>query len=294
LGALRHVHFLFGVRDGFITAKDPDDTGERTLHAWSPMLGASVALRPWLSIYGNLASSFQTPTTTELANQASGAGGFNPALGPERAHSVEAGAKARWSTAWLELAAYRSRVDSMLVGFEVPGFAGRQFYRNAGQALHRGIELGAGAQPTPGLSLRVALTLIDARFTRYELSGVDLAGNRVPGISPRRLESTAFWQGARGPFAALDLLAQSRTPVADNDSSQALASAGFYLLSLRSGWRELRVPGARLTPTLGIGNLLDRRYNTSVVVNAARGRFYEPGPGRTVYAGLEARLGRGP
>jgi iron complex outermembrane receptor protein len=40
-----------------------------------------------------------------------------------------------------------------------------------------------------------------------------------------------------------------------------------------------------------VGNLLDRAYNTSVVINAFGGRYYEPGPGRTFYAGARLTLG---
>ena len=41
---------------------------------------------------------------------------------------------------------------------------------------------------------------------------------------------------------------------------------------------------------IGIANLLDEEYNSSVVVNAFGGRYFEPGPGRTVHAGLRIRF----
>lgn len=293
LGAVRYDRFRFSVRDRLVTASDPDDSGGRTLGAWSPALGVSVSAAPWLSIYGNVGTSFQTPTTTELANRPSGAGGFNPDLGPERTRSVEAGAKARRGVAWIELAAYRAVIDSMLIGFEVAGFPGRQFYRNAGQARHRGFEAGAGVRPLAALTLRAAYTYTDARFSRYVVGASDLAGNRVPGIAPHRLDATAFWRPARGPFAGIDLRHESATPVADDDAAGLLASPAYTVLDVRGGWAEVRAGSFRLSPTLGITNLLGMDYNTSVVVNAARGRFYEPGPGRSVYAGMEVRLGGG-
>jgi iron complex outermembrane receptor protein len=292
LGALRYDRFRFSVRDRFITAADPDDSGARTLDAWSPTLGLSLSAAPWLAIYGNVGTSFQTPTTTELANRPSGAGGFNPDLGPERTRSVELGAKARRGPAWVEVAAYRARIDSMLIGFEVAGFAGRQFYRNAGQARHRGVEAGAGLRALRSLTLRAAYTWTDARFTRYVVGGTDLSGNRVPGIAPRRIDATAFWRPARGPFAGLDLRHESAMPVADDDAVGRFASPAFTVLDLRGGWTDVRVRAVRVSPTFGITNLLDADYNTSVVINAARGRYYEPGPGRTLYAGLEVKLGK--
>jgi iron complex outermembrane receptor protein len=293
LGALRHDLFRFSVRDRLVTASDPDDSGARRLRAWSPTLGVSVSAAPWLAVYGNVATSFQTPTTTELANRPSGAGGFNPDLGPERTRSLEVGAKARRGAGWVEVAAYRARIDSMLIGFELAGFPGRQFYRNAGQALHRGIEAGAGVRPLASLALRAAYTYTNARFSRYVVGTADLRGNRVPGIAPHRFDATALWRPARGPFAGIDLRHESATPVADDDAAGRLASPAFTVVDVRGGWTELRLGSARLSPSLGITNLLGVDYNTSVVVNAARGRFYEPGPGRTVYGGVEVKLGGG-
>jgi outer membrane receptor protein involved in Fe transport len=47
-----------------------------------------------------------------------------------------------------------------------------------------------------------------------------------------------------------------------------------------------------LSPVVGVQNLFDRRYVGSVAVNAAgtlaTAKFYEPGPGRSWFAGLSA------
>jgi iron complex outermembrane receptor protein len=37
---------------------------------------------------------------------------------------------------------------------------------------------------------------------------------------------------------------------------------------------------------VGIDNVFDRTWASNVVVNAAGGRYYEPGPGRTYYVGV--------
>lgn len=293
LAALRYDRFRFSVDDRLVAAGDPDDSGARTMDAWSPMAGVSVSAAPWLAFYANVATAFQTPTTTELANRPDGAGGFNPLLRPERTRSVEAGAKARRGSAWAELAVYRARVRDALVPFEVEGAPGRQFYRNAGEAIHRGIEASAGARPIAPLLLRAAYTWTDARFGEYVLGGMELRGNRVPGIAPHRVEASAFWSRGTGPFAGIDLRHAARTPVADTDAAGAFASPAYTTVDVRGGWAELRAGRVRASPTAGVTNVLDVRYNTSVVINAVRGRFYEPGPGRSLYVGMEVKLGRG-
>src|SRR2546427_10395495 len=63
------------------------------MRALSGSLGIAVNPSRSVTVYGNVGSSFETPTTTELANSASGAGGFNPALQPETAWNYEVGAR---------------------------------------------------------------------------------------------------------------------------------------------------------------------------------------------------------
>jgi iron complex outermembrane receptor protein len=46
-----------------------------------------------------------------------------------------------------------------------------------------------------------------------------------------------------------------------------------------------------LSPFAAIANLTDTRYNSSVVVNAAAARYYEPAPRRNYYLGLGIAFG---
>jgi iron complex outermembrane recepter protein len=57
------------------------------------------------------------------------------------------------------------------------------------------------------------------------------------------------------------------------------------------GW-EGKARGLHLAPFIGINNAFDHLYVSSVVINAARRRFYEPAPGRNAYMGLSIGAGR--
>jgi iron complex outermembrane receptor protein len=292
LGAVRYDRFRFAVRDRLISAENPDDSGARIMAAVSPALGVSVAALPWLALYANLATAFETPTTTELANRPAGAGGFNPELEPQRTVSVEAGAKARLTPwAWLEGAVYRARVDDALIPFEVEGAPGRVFFRNAGHARHRGAEGSLVLTPLRRWTARAAYSWTDARFGRYVVNGEDREGNPVPGVAPHRLEVSLLRAPVRGLLAGLDLRRVSSTPVADDDAEGRFRSPAYTLVDVRAGWEGARLGRAEFAPFAGVTNLLDRAYNTSVTVNAFGRRYYEPGPGRTVYAGLRLALG---
>jgi iron complex outermembrane receptor protein len=291
MGALRYDRHRFSVRDRLVSAADPDDSGARVMGAWSPTAGLSVAAAPALTLYANVATAFETPTTTELANRPSGAGGFNPELEPQRTLSYEAGAKGRLGDALAyTLAAYRARVRDALVPFEVEGAPGRQFFRNAGSAVHRGVEASLEASPVRGVSGRVAYTWTDARFGRYAVEAGDFGGKRVPGIAPHRVEATLLAEAPRGPFAGVD---GRYVGAMEADDANRFSSPAYTVFDLRGGWRELRVGRMRATPYAGVLNLLDRAYNASVVVNAFGGRYFEPGPGRSFYLGMDVGLGGG-
>jgi iron complex outermembrane receptor protein len=289
LGAVRYDRHRFSVRDRLVTASDPDDSGARIMHAWSPTLGLSVRPAAGLTLYANVSTAFETPTTTELANRPDGAGGFNPALRPERTLSYEAGAKVR-AAAWLtyEVAAFQARVRDALIPFEVEGAPGRQFFRNAGSARHRGVETSVAAAPAGGWTGRVAYTWTDARFRDYTAGGTSFAGNRVPGISPHRVDGTVAWQAHAGPFAELSGRYEAATPADDANTAR---SPAFALFDARAGWERARIARGRATPFVGVTNVLDRTYNASVTINAFGRRYFEPGPGRSAYVGLQVGFG---
>ncbi|HLM69009.1 MAG TPA: TonB-dependent receptor, partial [Longimicrobium sp.] len=295
LGALRHDAFRFSADDRLVTATNPDDSGSRTLGHWSPTLGVSVTAVRGVTVYANYAHAFETPTTTELANRPGGAGGFNPELEPQVTDSYELGSKAQAGPLRLGAAVYDARIRGELIGFQVPEAPDRTFFRNAGRSRRRGVEASAALSPRPGVTARAAYSYTDARFTDYVVGtgsgAADLAGNCVPGIAPHRWEGTLNVASLRGPFAGVDARRVSSIPVRDDDRAGALRSPAYSLVDVRGGWEAVRVGGARVTPSAGITNLFDARYNASVVVNAFGRRFYEPGPGRAVYTGIAVALG---
>lgn len=118
MAALRYDAFRSSARDRLpATPTNPDDSGARRMTAWSPTAGLSLPLIGGaVRAYANVASAFETPTTTELANRPDGAGGFNPTLRPQRTRSLEAGLKGRLgAAASLDVAVYRARVADALI-----------------------------------------------------------------------------------------------------------------------------------------------------------------------------------
>jgi len=279
---LRYDRFRFRVSDRFLL-DTTDDGGSRTLQALSPSAGIVYAPGDRLELFVSASSFFETPTTTELANRPTGAGGFNPDLDPTRGRTWEGGVRSRLGEAWsAEIVLFRTTLDGELVPFEGPTSPGRTFYRNAGRSHHRGWEATLEGSPARLLRTRLAVTRVDGRFDAYTVDGEDLGGNRIPGLAPYRADGRVALVGDAG-FAELRLLAQDAMPVDDANEAE---SAGYVLADLRVGLSDSLRGGLTVSPFLAVSTLLDRSYHTSVVVNAFGGRYYEPGPGRSLQVGM--------
>ena len=284
LGGLRFDRYRFSADDRLVQGTDPDDSGSIRMAELSPSIGATITLDPRLSLYGNVATAFETPTTTELANRPEGAGGFNPDLRPQETVAYELGAKGRAASARYELSAYTADVTNALIPFEVEGAPDRQFFRNAGSARHRGLEAALGLERAERFRARLAYTWTDARFREYEVDATRYDGHRIPGVAPHRVEGVLELFAGRS-FAAIESRHSSRTPVDDANSTE---SPSYFVTDLRLGWSGLEFGDLRLEPVVGVQNVLAAEYNSSVVVNAFGGRYFEPAPGRTFHVGVTA------
>jgi iron complex outermembrane recepter protein len=270
----------------------PDRSGGRTLGAFSSMVGATYLLHA-TTLFANVASAFQTPTTTELINAPPRAGepccppGFNPDLEPQRARSIEVGVRAAWGELLHGSAAlYDMGVQDMLVPFQVAGVEGRDFFRNAGRTRHRGLELGVGARPLGAVVLHAAYTYSDVRFRTAAHGGVALGGNRVPGVPPHRAHLAASWTRGRSFLAAE--LDHTGTQAADDANTATMPAATRVDLRAQTSFLAGR---AEIAPFAAVQNVFDARYYGSVSVNAVAARFYEPAPGRNLYLGVSVRTG---
>jgi iron complex outermembrane receptor protein len=282
----------FRVNDRLITATNPDDSGERTLHAVSPAFGLVWRTTPLASLYATVSSSFETPTTTELGNKPDGSAGINPELKPQRALSVEMGAKGllpgsavRW-----EVAAFQTGARDELVPFDIPGGAGRRYYRNAGRTTRRGAEAGAEAEAGP-LTVRAAYSYSRFRYVDYLVGTTSYAGKRIPGVPEHALAAGASYRVSGFTLSGTADVA-TRMDVDDANSVQAAGRAIFGLAVSNT----IGLGGVRLAPLVAVQNLTGARSVGSVSVNATGGKFFEPAPGRTllVRMALSRDLGDAP
>lgn len=278
---IRADNVRFEVKDRLVSSINADDSGKRALGSVSPIAGVVARITPLSSVYANLSSAFETPTATELGNQPDGNAGINADLDPQRSVTFELGGKGSVATTLkYDAAVYSTSVRDELVPFEIPASNGRRYFRNAGRTTRRGGEAGADLS-VGAATLMVSYNYSRFRFEEFEAGGSEFSGNEIPGI-PRHRAQGALSLSNRGGFVVLDAEVAGASFADDANTYRA---PGYAVFHLRSGFSPRRA-NPRWSVTVGIQNLFDRVYASSIAVNAARGRYFEPALPRAVFAGL--------
>ena len=283
MGGVRYDRFNFEVDDRLPANND----GDRIMDELSPTVGLVVEASPTLSVFGNFATSLDTPTTTELANTPEGGTGFNPNLNPQTGNTGEVGFRGQASGRFaFEASAFLTKLKNELVPFETAAQDGRVFRRNSGESTYKGLEASVRAVLPQGVSGQLSYTLVDAKFDEFEVEGEVFDGNFIPGLARNRLEG--LLRVTQGPWYGEvrgDHVGKIRTK---DDNDPGTDAKQYTLWDIRTGLSGQRVGNVVLAPFVSLTNVFDEVYAAAVAVNAFGGRFFEPGPRRAFSAGLSA------
>ncbi len=291
LAGIRHSNVAFRVDDHYITQSNPDDSGERTYSATTPVAGLLYRPSQAARLYASWGRGFETPTFSEISYRNDG-GGLNLDLKPARTQSVEVGAKFQWlPNLEFSVATFRAETNDEIA--VATNFGGRSTYRNVAQARRQGIEASLRVRFDDQWRLQLAATGLDARFRTPFLACVGIpcvvpsepvaAGARIPGIPRLNLGAQIVRGGDLG--WRIDARINHLGDVLVNDAGTQSADA-YSVFGLGIGY-GLAVSSGRLRSFLELDNLFDRRYAGSVIVNDGNGRFYEPAAGRSVTLGVQ-------
>jgi iron complex outermembrane receptor protein len=142
------------------------------------------------------------------------------------------------------------------------------------------VELGAGV-PVGAVDLNAAYTYANYRFRDFTVDTSHYAGNRIPGIPVQALQASAAW---RSSLATLVGEATLTSDLFVNDANSERAP-GYAIFNLRVT-RDIVFSRSTAGLVVGAQNLFNTPYVSSVSVNAAAGKFYEPGTQRAVFVGV--------
>ena len=276
---IRYDEVKFDITDRFLS--NGDDSGEIEFDAVSPSFGLNYVMENG-SIFASISSSFETPTTTELANPDT-SGGFNALLKPQEANNIEIGYKSIKNDIYREIAVFNIDLNDELVPYELEEFPGRTFYSNVGKSSRKGIETLVSWSVKPNLTLDASYTYSDFSFDSFiDKNNKDFSGSKLPGLP----ESFAYFgirfeneNGLNMNFNlnySGDLFANNANTV----KVQAYTVSNFrlsYNISKRN-WKIL--------PYLGVNNIFDTEFSSNIRINAFGSRYYEPAPERNSYLGI--------
>lgn len=285
-GGLRWDINRLSAADNFLT--NGDNSGSINLSSINPSLGVSYQISNSNYLFANVATSFETPTLSELSNNPDGTEGLNPELKPQRSRNIEIGVKGNLNTSTeseisYSLAVFNIATTNDLVPYELEAFPDRDFFRNAGETSRIGLEGNVGYSFGGGWKSNLSFTYSDFEYTSYELGSNDFAGNALPGI-PKTFGTLSLTKSAeKGLLVDAQLIHTGELYANDKND---VTVPGYTMLNLNMGYLT-DTSGVRLTPYLGINNLLSTAYFDNVRINAFGGRYYEPAPLRNFYAGLK-------
>jgi len=296
LAGVRHSELEFRARDRYVTATNPDDSGQRRFGQTTPVAGVVFDAAEDVRVYLSAGRGFETPTFNELGYRADGGSGLAFDLQPATSRNLELGMKWRADGgAQANAALFRADTDDELAVARNMG--GRSSFRNVGAARRQGLEASLDMPLAEQWKLQLAYTWLQARFRSDYLvcTGVGCtvpatpvaAGSRIPGVPRQQLFARAQW--IQGPWsAALEGAGVSAVVVNDIASE---TSPGYFLLNLEAA-RQWRLRSGSLRGFVRIDNLLNQAHIGSVIVNEGNARFYEPGPGRGFLLGAQWQWSR--
>ena len=245
----------------------------------SPKVGATLELTPSLNVFAAYGHGFRAPSEGQLFRQ--GRATNTLALDPVKANNVEVGARARVLGIGLEAAVYRLVKSDDILSFTHPD--GTTETVNAGETLHRGIELGASTSVADLVDISATFTRASHTYEEWLPSeGVNLSGNTMED-APRTLASATV--GVAPPFLNGGRVAVEWSHVGEfwMDPANTHRYDGHNLLHVRAQQPILD----RLSLFARVHNVTNERYAETAAYTEARGQEYAPGMPRTLYFGLE-------
>ncbi|MFB5608032.1 MAG: TonB-dependent receptor domain-containing protein, partial [Candidatus Nitrosomaritimum yanchengensis] len=172
------------------------------------------------------------------------------------------------------------------IPFEVEEFPGRDFFRNAGSSRQYGIEILLGYSLTKNISTSFSYTYLNFEFTDFEAEDEIFDGNDVPGIPDHQIHADILYKSDMGLYAGADFLYVSDFFVNDSNSEE---NESYKVLNLKTGFERSFYNKLLINAFLGLNNVLDEKYNSSVRVNAFGDRFFEPAPEFNLFGGLSLK-----
>lgn len=280
--------------DRYIVSGNPDDSGSLSFSATTPVVGASFKLSPMVRAYASAGRGFETPTFNEAAYRTGGQTGLNFDLKSATSKNAEIGVKWRnGQGATATLAAFRSETDNEIAPLTNSG--GRSVFRNVGRTLRDGVEATIATPINDRFDVYASANTINAKYRDAFLAcGAPpctspniavSAGAKIPGVPKQQAFLELRARLLEGFNASIELQHQGSVYANDTNTESAKAAT---LINAMLVFRKT-FGGIDWTSSLRVENVSNKRDASTVIVNEANGRFFEPRPPRSWLLSIEGR-----
>ncbi len=269
----------------------PERSGRREFDATlSPRVALNHRLNERVSVHASASHGYLPPPAMRVIMAD---GTVNTEVDPETAVNLEMGARGlvledRLS---VDLSLFSLRMRGELIPRSID--QGVTVWTNAGRTRHDGVELAlawtaweSATAPLSALHLFGAWAYSDFTFVDFVDGDQDYGGNAITGTAPHQLQVGIDLEALGGLRGSVRYSYTDRMPL--NDRNTDFAGA-YGLVSARLGWEVTLEGRGSLEAFVGAENLTDTRYASRLNFNAGGGNYYQPSPGRTLYAGLAVR-----
>ncbi len=257
----------------------------------SPKLGATYAFTPELSAFVAYSNAFRAPSESQVfrgsressAARAQAAAEALLDLDPVLVDNYEIGLRGYNQRLDYQVSLYHMTKKDDILSYQDP-LTNQRRAVNAGETLHRGIELGLGVQLAEAWRLDNSLSYAKHSYEQWSASGTqDYSGNEMEA-APRLIGSSrlnyapSVLNGGRFELEWQHLGSYWR------DAANTSKYAGHNLLHLRSNY----LFDEQTEIFASLNNLLDKRYAETSSLNNT-GPTYNAGLPRNLTAGVQLR-----
>jgi iron complex outermembrane receptor protein len=285
------------VRDRFLSDGNQSDSVD--FFSFAPKFGFLWRVAPTIQVFGNASKSYEPPLILELTAPGQ-IGGNLSQLDAQKAWQFEVGTRGTLDNrvTW-DVALYDIELWDEITNVNVQPFPGAPFtiprFNNIDRSRHSGVEFGASAVLVRDAAKSMGLgdmgdtlaTRVAYTYSRFVYVDDPVFNNNyIPGAPQHFIRgelrydhSSGFWIAPSVEWVPVGYFVNSANTVKTPSYALGNVTMGFDLK-----------PPINLSVFFEARNLANTNYVSSVVVDNANARYFEPGDGRAFYGGVSWRF----
>ena len=276
----------------------------------SGRVGASYSINDAVTAFANWSQGFMPPSTEELASNPVGYSGFNTHLVPATSNSSEIGLRGFFKDKlYYEITGFIMNTENDFFRFKQTGRGNQEvFYGNAGNSKRMGIEVFASYKILKNLSLQVAYTYADYKYTSatidpvytdptYVLTTPPASGQWLPNSPKHQMYGEIVYSINKNFKVSLGTEYQSKWVI----YTDAKAYNGQLDPTIYRNWQDgFNLYHARISYSWNLWGLQGEFSLFAKNLTGAKymaftepdpdGNSYQPGPGREIFGNIKIRF----